>query len=169
MRTAIVSTAIALLTLIGGCAGPGDSHLEAIKRLVESFNDSVNAADWAALQDIVTDDFQRHSAATPGPPVTSRDGFVALQEGFLKSLPDQHTSIRKMAAEGKMVAVLGTYTGTQTGPLGNFPATGKAVNIPFLAMFRIDGGKIAELWVEFDNVAILSQLGLFPPPQTDAA
>ena len=32
-----------------------------------------------------------------------------------------------------------------------------------VAMFRIDSGRIAELWVEWDNVAMLSQLGLFPP------
>jgi predicted ester cyclase len=96
--------------------------------------------------------------------VTSREDFVALQEKFLASFPDQHTSIRQIVAEGDRVAVLATYTGTQTGPLGDFPVTGKVVNVPFLAMFRIEGGKIAELWVEFDNVAIHSQLGLFPPP-----
>jgi len=164
MRTATMTMAMALLALLAGCTGPTGPDLEANKRLVESFNDAVNGADWAALEGIVTDDFKRHSAATPGPPVTSREDFVALQEKFLASFPDQHTSIRQIVAEGDRVAVLATYTGTQTGPLGDFPVTGKVVNVPFLAMFRIEGGKIAELWVEFDNVAILSQLSLFPPP-----
>jgi predicted ester cyclase len=47
--------------------------------------------------------------------------------------------------------------------MGAFPATGKRVQAPFLAMFRMESGQIAELWVEWDNVAMLTQLGLFPP------
>jgi ketosteroid isomerase-like protein len=43
------------------------------------------------------------------------------------------------------------------------------VDGPFIAFFRIDSGKIAELWVEWDNVAMLTQLGLSPPiPSEDA-
>jgi predicted ester cyclase len=34
----------------------------------------------------------------------------------------------------------------------------------FLSIFRLEEGKIAELWVEWDNVAILKQLGYFPTP-----
>ncbi len=44
------------------------------------------------------------------------------------------------------------------------PATGKPVALKFLSIFRIEDGRIAELWVEYDNVAMLTQLGLFPPP-----
>jgi hypothetical protein len=33
-----------------------------------------------------------------------------------------------------------------------------------MSIFRIEAGQIAELWVEWDNVAMLKQLGLFPPP-----
>ena len=47
----------------------------------------------------------------------------------------------------------------------NLPATGKSVNGPFIAFFRIDSEKVAELRVEWDNVALLNQLG-FPPPES---
>jgi ketosteroid isomerase-like protein len=45
------------------------------------------------------------------------------------------------------------------------------VDGPFIAFFRIESGKIAELWVEWDNVAMLTQLGLSQPKpseETDA-
>jgi len=71
--------------------------------------------------------------------------------------------MQQLVAEGDRVAGLATYSGTQTGPMGDIPATGKAVEAPVLAMFRIEEGRIAELWVVWDNVAMLTQLGQFPP------
>jgi steroid delta-isomerase-like uncharacterized protein len=162
-RTTLGSTA-ALVLMLAGCAPSQTAHLEANKDLVRRFTEAGNAADWDALGQTVAEDFTRHSAATAGPPVTSRDEFVQLQESFLVSFPDQHVAIEQLIAEGDRVALLATYTGTQSGPMGEFPATGKRVEAPFLAMFRIEDGRIAELWVEWDNVAMLTQLGLFPPP-----
>ncbi len=131
---------------------------------MRQFTEATNAADWVRLADIVAEDFARHSAATMGPPVTSRDEFVQLQETFLTSFPDQRVSIEQLIAERDRVAALAIYTATHTGPMGDVPATGRAVRAPFLAIFRIEAGRIAELWVEWDNVAMLTQLGLFPPP-----
>jgi predicted ester cyclase len=62
------------------------------------------------------------------------------------------------------VAAYATYSGTMTGPLGDLPATGKSMESKFMTIFRIEDGRIAELWVEWDNLSMLTQLGLFPPP-----
>ena len=70
-----------------------------------------------------------------------------------------------MIAEADYVAGYATYTGTQDGPMGAFPASGKKVEIKFTSIFRFKEGKIAELWVEWDNIAFLTQLGYFPPPE----
>jgi predicted ester cyclase len=115
------------------------------------------------LADIVAPDFVRHSQATAGPEVRSLDEFVTLQRMFLASMPDQRVAIDQVVAEGDLVAVRARYSGTLTGPMGDFPATGKSAETTFLAMFRIADRKIAEMWVEWDNMAILTQLGLFPP------
>jgi len=52
--------------------------------------------------------------------------------------------------------------------MGNFPPTGKSVESKFLTIFRIEDGRIAEIWVEWDNLAMLTQLGLFPPPEKNS-
>ena len=163
MGTRAIVPAVTLLLMAVGCATSPSGELTANKDLVREFTEAVNAADWDRLAEIVAEDFTRHSAATTGPPVTSRDEFIQLQKEFLSSFPDQHVTLRQLVAEGDLVAGLATYSGTQTGPMGDFPATGKAVQAPFLAMFRIEWGRIAELWLEWDNVAMLTQLGLFPP------
>lgn len=166
MRLRANITISGFLLLAVGCTPAPNVQLEANKELVEQFTDAANAADWDALATIVSDDFTRHSAATAGAPVTSREEFIQLQESFLVSFPDQRVTLQDLVAEGDRVAVRATYSGTQTGPMGDLPATGKAVEGPFLAIFRIESGKIAELWVEWDNLAMLKQLGLFPPPQS---
>ncbi len=164
MRATDVVLPVALAALVAGCGLSPSARLEANKTLVRQFTETVNAADWARLEDLVADDVVRHSQATAGPPVTSRAAFVELQRTFLVSMPDQRVTIQLLVAEGDKVAALATYTGTQTGPMGDFPITGKAVDAPFLAIFRIADAKIAELWVEWDNLAMLTQLGVFPPP-----
>ncbi len=158
---ALVLSAL-LVTVAAGCAPPASTQLEANKEVVRRFTDILNAADWDALDEVVTEDFRRHSQATAGPPVTSREEFKQLQQSFLVSMPDQHVTTEMLIAEGDKVAGYATYSGTQTGPMGDFPATGNRVESKFLAIFRIEEGKIAELWVEWDNVAMLTQLGLFP-------
>ncbi len=163
MQRRILAPAVALAVLVGGCSS-ATSDLEANKELVRRFTDAVNETNWDALDKLLTEDFRRHSQATPDMQVTSREAFKELQRSFLVSMPDQRVTIDMLIAEGDKVAGYATYTGTHTGPMGNFPATGKAVEVKFLGIFRIEAGTIAELWVEWDNLAMLTQLGLFPPP-----
>ena len=45
-------------------------------------------------------------------------------------------------------------------PLGPAPATGKRVSIDGLIMDRVVGGKVQERWEQFDQLLMLSSLGL---------
>ena len=146
------------------CTPSTTAQLEANKDLVRQFAAAINAADWDALDSLVTEDFLRHSQATPDMQVRSRAEFRELQESFLASMPDQHITIELLVAEGDKVAASATYAGTLTGPMGDFPPTGKSAESKFVSIFRVEDGRLAELWVEWDNLAMLTQLGLFPPP-----
>jgi steroid delta-isomerase-like uncharacterized protein len=159
---------LAVATLVLACGPCPSERLDANKDLVRRLTASVNAGDWGALDDLLTDDFCRHSQATADVQVRSRTEFKQLQESFAATMPDQHVTIEMLVAEADKVAAYATYTGTQTGPMGPFPATGKKVDSRFLSIFRIEDGRIAELWVEYDNLAMLTQLGLFPPPPAPA-
>ena len=43
--------------------------------------------------------------------------------------------------------------------MGPFPASGKDLNSNYLAIYRIEGHRIAEAWAEWYNLAGLRQLG----------
>jgi predicted ester cyclase len=42
------------------------------------------------------------------------------------------------------------------------PATGKAVSISSITIFRLDNGKIAEGWLLNDALGMMQQLGVIP-------
>ena len=71
-----------------------------------------------------------------------------------------------LVAEKDKVAAYATYSGTQTGPFGDLPPKDKFMESKFMTIFRIENGQIAEIWVEWDNLAMLTQLGHFPPGDT---
>lgn len=159
---------LSLVALVASCGTSPDARLEANKALVQRFGDTVNAADWDGLDALLTEDFQRHSQATAEmPEITSRDEFKALQRGFFASMPDQKVTLEYLVAEGDLVATYGMYSGTNTGPNNDIPATGRYAEMPFFTLFLIEDGRIAEVWVEWDNLGFLSQLGLFPPPMSE--
>ena len=163
MRKSAVVAVMATLLLVG-CTPNPDDKLGKNKEVVMRFIEISNDANWDQLADVMAADLKRHSAATPGKPVTSLEEFIALQQGFMATFPDQYVRLDQMIAEGDHVAIRAAYIGTQSGPMGDFPASGNKVDGPFIAFFRIESGKIAELWVEWDNVDMLTQLGIFPPP-----
>lgn len=156
---------LCLIPVVAIADSPSESRLEMNKALVREFSQTLNTADWDGLEKILTKDFQRHSQATTQmPEISSAREFIDLQKQFLASFPDQIAQVDMLIAEGDLVAAYATYSGTNTGPLGDMPPTGKAIRFKFMSIFRIADGKIAELWVEWDNLVMLGQLGLYPPP-----
>jgi steroid delta-isomerase-like uncharacterized protein len=152
-------------TLFSACTNSYEEHLVKNKELIKKFTNYLNNKQFDSLSSIVKADFKRHSQATTEmPELNSLDEFIKLQKGFLSSFSDQKVTIKKLLAEDNEVAAYATYSGTNDGPMTPFPATHKYAELNFTGIFRIDGGKIAEMWVEWDNLAFLKELGLFPPP-----
>jgi len=162
------SLIIFCILLISSCQQSNEEQLTANKELIKKFTELLNNKQFDQLNTVMRQDFKRHSQATAEmPKLNSLDEFIKLQEGFLSSISDQKVTIEKLITEGDYVAAFATYSGTNDGSLPPFPATNKYVELKFLSLFRIEENKIAEMWVEWDNIAFLSQLGLFPPPEAE--
>ena len=55
--------------------------------------------------------------------------------------------------------------GTHKGEFMGIGPTGKRVTATGIDIVRIANGKIVERWGEFDNMAILQQIGALPGPK----
>ena len=140
---------------------------EANKNLVRAFAEAGNANDLDAFDTLLASDFVRHCEATPEVAVTTCEGFKEFYRETAKTFPDQRMTLDALVAEGDRVAFWGSFSGTQEGPMGPFPPTGQRLESEIGGMFRIEAGRIAELWVTWDNLSGLAQLGLFPPPESE--
>jgi steroid delta-isomerase-like uncharacterized protein len=152
---------IALLPF-AACSTSPESALEANKDAVRGFVAAYNSGNFDSLDELMAVDVVRHSQAS-GIEVNTLE---ELKENFrmaAAAFPDATEEIHAMIAEGDKVAVHGTWTATQEGPYGPFPATGESTELEFFYLFRIEDGKIAEFWAEWDNLSMLTQLGHFPP------
>jgi steroid delta-isomerase-like uncharacterized protein len=132
----------------------------------EVYEKAINAHNVEFLNSILADNYTRHSQSSPPgmQEITDKGTFLKFVKMHFNAFPDWNEKIEFMVAEDDKVAFLTIGTGTNTGKMGEITPTGKSVNIQNLIVHRIDGNnQIAETWVLWDNVAFLSQLGLYPP------
>ena len=139
------------------------------KDLVRRFVRAGNDRDFDALGAIIAPDVVRHCPATPDVDVRSLEEFRRFLELDAATFPDNRVTIHELVAEGDLVAFWATYAGTQEGPMGPFPPSGRRMEVEFGGVFRIENGKIAHVSLTWDNLSALTQLGHFPPSGTGSA
>jgi len=95
-------------------------------------------------------------------PQEFRDDFLA---GWIAASPDIKITDRRYIDAGQTMVSTFTVVGTQAGPLGPFPATGKEFALQLCEMWHFDtGGRVVGGDLYYDQVSLLMQLGLMPQP-----
>lgn len=156
---------VSLFAAAAGLAHDTDGNVALVRQMTEA----INQRDFEALEELLAPDLVRHSGATPHLTVESRQQFIEFLHQDLAAVPDAHQEIDFLLAQDDLVAARVIYSGTQTGPWGPFPPSGKRVELPFIGILRIEDGRIAEIWVEWNNLWALEQLGHFPAPSAEPA
>lgn len=152
-----------VLALLSVCAatayaGPLQEKNKAIARRV--FDEIFNQNKFQAAAEIYAPDFVNHGFKSDIDLKVDQDAA----RGWKSAFPDLKVSVVLTVAEGDLVTILWTATGTNTGEGNGLPATGKKVAGRGITIWRIVNGKIREEWSEFDNLRIMQQLGLAPTP-----
>ena len=107
----------------------------------------------------LVDDFVGHTWPSTGHP---KDDLRAAIERTSKGLSDPSFTIEDLIAEGGRVAVRLTAAATQTGELMGMPASNRRYEIGEIHIFRLTDGKVVEHWHQFDQMAMMRQLGAIP-------
>ncbi len=81
----------------------------------------------------------------------------------IAAFPDISYTFDDMIAEGDKVAYRVRFTATHQAEFLGVPPTGKKVEMSYMAIFRIVGGKGVEYWTSVDISRVMRQLGASPP------
>jgi len=131
--------------------------LEANKRLVREFFEAIyNRGEYHRVREFLAERYVNHNGL--GLSVMGPDDIARLAEAQRTAFPDLHSTLDELVAEGDRVAVRGHDDATHLGEFMGYPPTGKPVHFTWLDLFRVEGGRLAESWVETDVEAMRGQL-----------
>lgn len=85
-------------------------------------------------------------------------GHQAFAAAFYAAFADLRHSVELVVAEGDRVAVRFTLIGTHTGDFWGVPPGGAPILVAAHVLMRLEDGRVAELWGEFDRMALMQQL-----------
>ena len=164
---AIIVMLVIMMVFGGMATAKSASKSDANIQLVRKHHEEVwSKGNLAVADKIYSSEIVRHSADQPD--TQGRDPYKQFMMGTRGAFPDWKETVENVIASGDLVAtkltIAGTMTGKLQGPEGTLPPTGKRLEVPCAAFFRIAEGKIAEIWVYYDSVPFLKALGVLPPP-----
>jgi hypothetical protein len=113
------------------------------------------------LEQYMAEDMVYHGAQG----LADRASFQNVISTTLNAVPDIRIGIEAEIAEGDLVVLRQTISGTQQGELLGLPASGKQFSIVGMYILRVAAGKIAEVWGLSDIFSMMQQLGAIPTPE----
>jgi steroid delta-isomerase-like uncharacterized protein len=129
-----------------------------------AFEDHFNTGNLDLGEEIFTPDYVNHDPSLPdfgsGPEAANQ--AVRL---YRNAFPDARITVEDQVAEGDKVATRWSARGTHQGELTGVGPTGNRVEITGITISRIEGGKIAEDWINYDALGMLQQIGAIPTPE----
>jgi predicted ester cyclase len=143
------------------CYAGAAENIHLAKAMVEA----INARNLAGLDTLIAPNVKRHSVATAGVTVGNLDEFKSFLTNDFAAVPDSVMEIDIIFGNDDFVGMRAIYSGTQSGQMGPFPPTGNHFKLPFIGILRFENGVITEIWVEWDNVYALTQLGHLNLPE----
>lgn len=94
-----------------------------------------------------------------GNPLRGPEAFKTLHRAFLAAYPDLQITIEDTVSEGDKIAARCTVRATHAGDGLGIAPTNQPIEFTGLTFVKIEDGKIAEAWNEFDFMKMYSQIG----------
>jgi predicted ester cyclase len=141
------------------------------RAVVERGLKAFNAHDLGAVARDAAPDIELTSPGdikVKGPQATKE-----YNQNWVRAFPDARVEAKQIFSQGNAVIVEGVFTGTHDGtlktPMGDVPATGRKVKGDFIQIFEVDRGLVRRNHLMFDQVQLMTQLGMAPAPQSQKA
>lgn len=135
------------------------ANLEVVSRFIEEFK---NKANQEIVDELMSPDFVHHLTDPRLP--EGREAIKLLGQSIVAGFPDVHASVQDLLADGDKVIERTQTSATHAGEFNGIPPTGRQAGWTEMHIYRLEGGKIVEMWPEIDLLGLLVQLGAIPGP-----
>jgi len=137
-----------------------DEIREVGRRFVEEV---INKQNLAAADELVAENFVELDPL-PGQ-AQGREGLKQILAMFFAAFPDLHWTVEEDAAEVDKLFSRFTWLGTHRGDFLGVPATGNQVEVNGVVIDRIVEGKMVDSRILMNELSLMQQLGVIPPPE----
>jgi steroid delta-isomerase-like uncharacterized protein len=139
---------------------------EANEVLAHRFHmDVFQQGNLAVADEIVAPNFVLHAPGLPPQMQRGAEGVKQFAAAIRNAFPDDlRITHDDTIGAGDKVVILWSSTGTHNGVFMGIPPTGKPTTVTGIDIFRIAGGKLVELWQNWDQLGLLQQIGAIPAP-----
>ncbi len=129
--------------------------------LVGSYLAMLNTHDPDLVNRFVAEDYINHNAVVGDGREANRRFWTA----FFAALPDLSATVEDLVIAGDRVVGRFVYRGTHTGELLGIPASGNAVEMHSIDIWRVRDGMLVEHWDELNLMQVFQQIGALPAPE----
>ncbi len=137
------------------------------RKVVERFLDAFNRGDLDGAAATFAETGLNH-----GYPV-GRDEIRLVLQDIQTRFPDARLTVKSWLQDGEWIVLRAMYSGTHRG-IGKYPVDGgmlvgvppteRTFEVQTIHMLRVQKGAITEHWANRDDLGMVRQLGLLPPP-----
>jgi steroid delta-isomerase-like uncharacterized protein len=165
MKKILSLSCAALMLFFASCSkkenesASNNSAVEKNKMALEKVYEAFNSGNTDSLGNYVAENCVEHTPM----PGTNPQGLQGLKDMIAMqraAYPDLKCTIISIIGEGEMVSIHFNMKGTNTGAMGNMPATGKAIDINGVDLVRFENGKGVEHWGYMEEGKMMQQLGM---------
>jgi steroid delta-isomerase-like uncharacterized protein len=141
------------------------------RQLGQRFVDAFNAHDEAAMRELNAENVVFEA---PGDVrVEGKEAATAYALSWIQAFPDARLIVNNELADGNWVAqeitFEGTHENTMASPNGDIPATHKRLVGRAVQIFKVEGDVVVDTRLYYDQVQVMTQLGLMPEPAAATA
>jgi len=139
----------------------GSAKISKQKEIIQKIYTVFETGKVADLENYVDKNIKEH---TPDPSMkgTGIELIKGQIELYHTAFPDMKIKINEIVGDGEKLTIFSTMTGTNTGSLMGMSPTNKKVTVNGVDIMKFNGEKVTDHWGVYDNLSMLSQLGMVP-------
>jgi steroid delta-isomerase-like uncharacterized protein len=138
-----------------------------LKSLAEKSIEVINTGNTELAAEVYSPDIKLHLVDQIKPLVEGLEGINEYGNFLRTAYPDMKFVVTDTMVSGDKVITVTNFTGTNTGPRGDMPPTGRKVDFSGVLISQVADGKITEQWAYTNMASLYRQLGfsITPPSQ----